>query len=374
MVEIQSRSFHSSVDVNLEENFESSLVGINARLNSVHEVDARGGVFGRLLVLARQRTSWSPTLIACELWQLFVNINARHEILRLLKLRPFDEIARKNPRLALKYVVPGYLARSLKVTQRVSCFLHHYRRIYAALPEGFLRQMLEAEVSLHHFSNDFSSFSFTLGSPEPCFDQEGELALNLQVNGKKVFNLSFTIVPGWVLNLGAPEALLISRLQGRPGCNSEIRLARRAFNDYSPRSLLLAALQGIADALGVHQIAAVTAGNQKSYIKGNPAAFQNGYDGFFTRAGMMRTSCGFYSSSVPIEGKALALFKGRARSRANQRRAVRQQIRFACANCLSEMVRFTGHLLSDTDLGASAAITIGSGPTSFSTSNCDRHL
>jgi hypothetical protein len=235
--------------------------------------------------------------------------------------------------------------------------------LHASLPEKVLRQILQKEVALHEIAEGGNRFTFTLGFPEPYHDKEGELSLNLQVDGKTIFNLSFTIVPGWVLKSEAPEALLISRLQGQSGCNSQIRLARRALNDYSPRSLLLAALQGIADALGVDEIEAVSARNQKSYVKGFPTIFENGYDGFFAKAGLVKTSVGFYSGYIPIEGKPLESFKGRARTRARKRRARRQQIRSACADFL---LRITCRA-ADPDAGTCCLdpfrATVESGPT-----------
>jgi hypothetical protein len=38
-----------------------------------------------------------------------------------------------------------------------------------------------------------------MGLPKRMSDMEGELSLDLRVDGKKVFDLSFTIVPGWVV-------------------------------------------------------------------------------------------------------------------------------------------------------------------------------
>ncbi|MGA8670802.1 MAG: DUF535 family protein, partial [Terracidiphilus sp.] len=173
--------------------------------------------------------------------------------------------------------------------------------------------------------------------PQPPYDKEGELSLDLQVDGKKVFNLSFTIIPGWVVKSESLEVLLISRLQGRPGCNTQVRLARRALNDYSPRTLLLASLQGIADAFGIGEIVAVSATKQRCYENAHPAIIKGGYDDFFAKRGMVKTPSGFYSSPIPIEGKPLQSFKARARSRARKRRANRQKLRLACADFLSKI-------------------------------------
>ena len=349
MSEIQNRVFHPSIGPSREEGFQKTREGFNDGPRSGRQLDVGVGFIRRLLIHASQRITWSPKLIAHELWGLLNNIGAHREILATLRLKPFDQIVRNDPGLALKYVVPGYLARGFTVRERVSCLLHRYRRLYASLPEHVLRQVLQKEVILHEIVEDGSRFTFALGFPEPHNDKEGELSLNLQVDGKTIFNLSFTIVPGWVLKSAASEALLISRLQGKPGCNSQIRLARRALNDYSPRSLLLAALQGIADSLGISEIEAVTATNQKSYVRGFPTLFENGYDRFFSAAGMVKTSVGFYSASIPIEGRPLESFKGRARLRAKKRRARRQQIRSGCALFLGEKVCRTG----GSDSGAS---------------------
>ena len=222
MNEIQSRSFRPSVNANLKVGFQSS----RGASNSGH-IPARLGFIGRLLILARQRISWSPALITAELWRLFVNLGAYREILRLLKLRPFDEIAQSNPRLALKFVVPDYLARGFTVRERASCVLHHYRRMHSALPESTLRQILHGYVTLHEFHKDGNRFALTMGLPEQVGDREGELSLDLRVNSNRIFNLSFTIIPGWVVKSEVSEVLLITRLQGMLRSGSEIRLARR---------------------------------------------------------------------------------------------------------------------------------------------------
>jgi uncharacterized protein VirK/YbjX len=271
------------------------------------------------------------------LWQLFINIGAYLEILTTLKLRPFDEIAQNNPGLALKFVVPGYLARGFTVSERVSCFLHHYRRLHAALPESVLRQILQGFVTLHELSDGDNCFALTIGLPRPPIDKEGELSLVLRVNGKKIFSLNFTIVPGWVVKSEVEEVVLITHLQGTRGCNSQIKLARRAFNDYSPRGPLLASLQGIADAFGISEIVAVCAQKQRCYENTSPAIFMNGYDNFFTEIGMVKTAAGFYSSPIPIEDKPLASFKGNERWSARKRRATRQRIQSDCANFFSRL-------------------------------------
>jgi uncharacterized protein VirK/YbjX len=194
-----------------------------------------------------------------------------------------------------------------------------------------LGQILRGDVTLHEVAKDGDRFAYTIGPPEPNARLEGELDLALRVDDKKIFNLSFIIVPGWVVKSEAAEILLITRLQGAAGCSSEINRVCKLVYDYSPRSVLLSALQGIAEAFGITEIEAVSAKMQRCYSKERSAIFMNGYDDFFTTVGMVKTAFGFYSTSIPIESKPLASIKGNNRSRAKKRRVMTQKIRLACA-------------------------------------------
>lgn len=375
MGEIQSRSFQITDDVPSRDSLPSSRI-TSGGLSVLPGLSKRLEFIGQLLVLTRRRRIWSPFRILGEVWWLLTNIGTQREILRLLRLRPFAGIVQVNPELPFKYLIPDYLVRGLTVTERASCFLHHYKRMHSALPEEVLRKIMEGEVILYKIAKDGNSFAMTIGMSRYPFEKEGELSLYLQVDGKKVFNLSFNIVPGWVVKSEAPEALLISQLQGIPGCNSQIRLARRALNDYSPRTLLLAALQGIADAIGIGEIVAVCAMRQRSYENGCPSILKSGYDDFFVQLGMVKTVDGFYSSPIPIQGKPLASFKPRARSRARKRRANRQQIRLACADFLIKITDPAASPASGSICSEVVPIAFKPGciPVSFSKSDFNRNL
>jgi uncharacterized protein VirK/YbjX len=331
MSEIQSHSHLRFLNVSHNIDFRCSDVECEGSLVALRERSKCFEALRWLYLLVRQKGSWSPASNAIELWRFLINIGRYREIRRLLKLRPFDEIAQNNPGFAFKYVVPNYLARSFTVTERVSCFLHHYRRIHAAFSENALRRILRGDVVLHEISNSVNCFAITMGLPEPRGHLEGELSLDLRVDGKKVFNLSFTIVPGWVLKSEAAETLLISRIQGTKGSRAQIRLAQKAFHEFFLGKLLLSALQGVADALGICEVHAKCAATQASYEKRCPQILKSGYDDFFAQVGMVETAAGFYSSPIPIEGKPLASIKRRGRSRARKRREMRQQIQCACA-------------------------------------------
>ena len=122
-----------------------------------------------------------------------------------------------------------------------------------------------------------------------------------RVNGDIVYVLSFAIIPGRVVGANAAEVLLVTRLQGTPGCYAQIKLATKASHEVGPSALLLAALQGVADGFGVREIAAVDAEKQSSYCEGFAVCFKSAYDDFFSKLAMDKTASGFYLSPVPIE-------------------------------------------------------------------------
>lgn len=330
MGEIQSPTFQRSSNASFRLDLQDSRI-VSSGGSIMREHCKSMGFLRQLLLLGRQKQSWSPAVITGQIWRYLINIDMRREVLCLLKLPPYDEIVRNHPRFAFKYLAPNYLARGFTVKECASCFLHHYKFMYAALPESVLYQILKGDITLHTIAKDGNRFSLSMGSPERAGDREGELSLNMQMNDRKIFDLSFTVVPGWVVRSGAEQVVLITRLQGTSGCLPQIRLARKALHEFFPGKLLLAALQGIADAFEVCELWAISGIMQRAYSQEYFAMFKNCYDDFFAIVGMTRTTAGYYSIPIPIPNRPLTSFKGGNRSRAKKRRTMRQQIRAACA-------------------------------------------
>jgi len=281
-------------------------------------------------ITVRPQKFSSAASVASLLWRALINLGKYHEIVRLLKLPPFPETVRNNPRFAFKFLLTNYLVRGSTGIEGVTCFLHHYSRLRNALPDHLLRQTLHWDITLHDFSDGGNQIAITMGRSRPC-DKEGELSLNLKVNGDIVYVLSFAIIPGRVVGANAAEVLLVTRLQGAPGCYAQIKLATKASHEVGPSALLLAALQGVADGFGVREIAAVDAEKQSSYCEGFAVCFKSAYDDFFSKLAMDKTASGFYLSPVPIEDKPIALIKQGHKLRTKEKRAFKQQIRAYCA-------------------------------------------
>jgi len=137
------------------------------------------------------------------------------------------------------------------------------------------------------------------------------------------------------VNSEASEVLLISRLQGMKGSYREIHLATRALHNVAPDAVLLAALQGIADAFGIREIAAVTAARQGSGTKDSLAAFKQAYDDFFTGSESLKPPQAF-SLLQFSRAKAPRKHQKGHRIRTKEKRAFKQRIQSACAAFFAE--------------------------------------
>jgi uncharacterized protein VirK/YbjX len=283
-----------------------------------------------LTFIAREKNLCSPALLGGVLWRTLTNIRTLRQVLQVFKFPAFFQAARSNPRFAFKYLTPDYLVRGLTVAERASCFTHHYKRMQSTLPDRLLRETLQGDVRLHEICAGRNRFTLTMGLPQPL-DKEGEMSLNLRVNGEIVFVLSFAVVPGSVVRSPSAEVVLITQLQGRRGAYRQIYLATKSMHDVAPCAFLLAALQGIATAMGIPCLAAVSATMQTCYTTECAAAFNTAYDGFFQELGMARNAAGFFVSPVPIQDKPLARIKQGHKLRTKQKRAFKQQIQKVCS-------------------------------------------
>jgi uncharacterized protein VirK/YbjX len=290
---------------------------------------------------ARHGKIWAPDLLAGLVWRGLFNIGAHRKVRQLLKLLPFTETARNNPRFAFKYLSRNYLARGLTTAQRASCFLHHYRRMHAALPERTLRLILHEFITVHEIRTGGSRFTVTMGLSRD-HNKEGEFSFYLHVDSEIVFLLAFTIVPGAIVKSEAAEVLLISRLQGMKGSYELIQLATKALHNVAPDALLFTALQGIAVAFGIGEIAAVSAARQGSYTEDSAADFRQAYDSFLVGLGIPQTADGFFVTAVPLEGKPIASIKKGHKIRTKQKRAFKQQIQLACTDFFARLMQGPG--------------------------------
>jgi len=240
-----------------------------------------------------------------------------------------------EPKFPFRYLHRDYLAHGLAAAKRASSFLHHYQRLSASLSAGLLNQILRRGFTLHEAQQGGSHYRIELGMSRDIY-WEGEMSLNLEVNGVVVFILSFSIVPGSVVGLEAPDALLITRLQGVKGRHPEIHEATKNMHEVAPPALLVAALQGVAGALEIRNLAGIQSTRQSAHCEGLSTSFKEAYDDFFSELGATLNSANFFLSAIPVQEKPLAFVTNGHKSRTRRKRAFKQQVANAVCRLLRE--------------------------------------
>lgn len=297
----------------------------------------RGSLLERLVLLVRRQENWSPRLVGCMLWRVLTNLRTQSRIVHLLSHPVFLEAARANPRLAFKHLAPHYLVRNFTLRQRSACFLHHYAYLRSVLPESLVSAILNSDVTVDTLATSPYRIELKLGLSREC-DKEGELSLSFCLDEGVIYVLAFTIVPGWVVESRTAQVALVTRLQGTPQCHAQIKLAAKSLHETGVNAILFSALEGILQALNIHEVAAVAGTNQSSYSEAWAPQFKRAYDDFYTGLGMMEQSRGLFSAVLPTESKPLEGMRHRHRQRNKIQQELKMQVRIACAQVFEEML------------------------------------
>jgi uncharacterized protein VirK/YbjX len=280
------------------------------------------------LYMARQKFYWSPQRLGRIAWSIASNLHQHIEILRIFSRPAFKSLVLLDPVFPFRHLSTWYLIPGLTANERSASVIHHYRILTSRISSRVLRRYGHGEIQvLEHWKND-TRFSVALGPPAKNSIWEGESVLQLSVDRVPVYRLQFTIVPGWVLHSEEPDVFVVQRLQGVKGCFDQISNATKAFGDIAPPALLIAVLQGMAEAWDIHQMACISAKTQysRNFNESSSALFKQAYDDFFLQLGATRVCNDFFSLPLPLEEKPLDLIGNGHKARTRKKRALRQEI------------------------------------------------
>lgn len=225
---------------------------------------------------------------------------------------------------------PNYLARSFGEMQRVRAYFGHYGFLTEALAEPALQALITRRPTVYAHAASAADCRVVVTATHERHE-EGELQLQLLFDDEVLYVMGVTVVPGELLGLADRHALLISRMQGVAGAFWEIRQATKGFGDIHPRAVLLAALRGIAEGLGIAAIAGVAGANQLAWRPGKGDAYAKTYDEFFAAAGAVPLGRDFHLLAPAPERKAAAPVSRAHARRAERRRRLRAEITTAAA-------------------------------------------
>ena len=220
-----------------------------------------------------------------------------------------------------------YLAKGLTPRERVRCVGAHYRfeeaRFDAAYKHAVYRN---GGLLLWRHEADGIRFAIRL-ELAPRLAPEGDLMLVFSAGATCLHRLSFSWVDGAFAGMeavgaGAPIVPFIARNQGHRLDAAEAFAAfERAFPNNSPSFFCVAALQGIAQALGMDRLLAVKSSCQCAWKLADGPHFANAYDGFWRMLGGIETAGCAWRIALPFHAKPLSEMAARHRKRAALRRA-----------------------------------------------------
>lgn len=224
----------------------------------------------------------------------------------------------------------NYLAKGLSLRQRVRCVLTHYRFEDATFDAAYKHAVYrDGGLVLWHHEADGNRVEVRLVMAQRL-NAEGDLTLTLLANGKRVHRLSFSWVDerfAGIGGLGASGLLpFIARNQGHRADEADaVDAFRRAFPSNSPvvttpGFFCAAALQGIAQALGMDQLVAVRSAWHCAYTPCDVKHFAIAYDGFWRALGGAEMPGRTWLIALPFDGKPLAEIPSKHRKRAAMRR------------------------------------------------------
>lgn len=221
-----------------------------------------------------------------------------------------------------------YLMKGLPARRRVQAVLSHYRFEETTFNEAYMHAVYgarclplwqhEAEVD-GESGPAISSFMIQLEMASRG-NAEGDLTVALVADGRCLHRLSFSWLDGRMFGLDMPVVPFIARNQGRwADSGTAFDAFERVFPNNSPSFFCFAAMQGIAQALGMDKVMAIRSEAHVTYDPDPDKHFANAYDGFWKILGGVERAGG-YVIDLPFYVKPLADMPSKHRKRAAQRR------------------------------------------------------
>lgn len=256
----------------------------------------------------------------------------------LLFLRAHAELARLP--VYEEYVVPAaaedrfhhlsrrfYLAQNLSLRQRVECLLTHYRFEETSFSPTY-RHLVYCNGGLMLWNRRVGESDFALHLVlADRYAAEGDLSVMLTVDGERMHCIDFSWVCGKFAGLKAPIVPFLTANQGRWRRDQHVHEKfNAAFPLSAPNFFCYAALQGLAQAIGMTELIGVSSRLQVCFSADDLKHFENAYDVFWEAAGGVRLPRRGYLLPVPQPMKPLSEVASKHRKRAASRRAALNEI------------------------------------------------
>jgi uncharacterized protein VirK/YbjX len=261
--------------------------------------------------------SWSACVARSLRVLLFYRTHARlvsTEIYRDYVVRAHDDVFNHLSHR-------NYLTKDLSLRERVQRVLVHYRFEQDTFDAAY-KHAVYCGDGLPLWRHEADGRVFEIRLQMACrLNAEGDLTLIALADGKCLHRLSFSWVDGAFAGVDLPILPFAARNQGYREDGSEALAAfEQAFPHNSPSFFCFAALNGVAQALGMNRIVGVKSTCQSAYAPSAEKHFSNAYDGFWQTLGGVDTPGRVYEIALPLQLRPLSETPAKHRKRSATRR------------------------------------------------------
>jgi hypothetical protein len=214
-----------------------------------------------------------------------------------------------------------YLVSGLTPRQRVQGVLTHYHFEETTFNSDYKQAVYrDGGLTLWEHTQDEHRFLIRLEIASRA-NAEGDLTIALVADDKCLHRLSFSWVDGAMAGVPSPMVPFVARNQGRwVDSGAAFEAFERVFPNNSPSFFCFAAMQGVAQAVGMNQVVAVKCTAHIAYDPSEVKHFANAYDGFWKILGGVEMPGKTWLVALPFYLKPLADMPSKHRKRAAQRR------------------------------------------------------
>ena len=231
----------------------------------------------------------------------------------------------------------AYLARGLSARDRTSLALSHYGFEAHRFDAGHLRRVYaEGGLTLWQAEADGVAYDVRL-MPGHDVLYEGGLSVVLHVNGGRVCVLSFSWAPERIaLGQGGQAVVPLVTRKQLAGDQSYQAAFGKAFGQVMPASLCLAALAGLAGALGQDRLVGIAADRHPAMTPLHRVHFERAYDEAWAAAGGQPTSPLGFVMELPFRFTPIDQLDRSRRRRAVARRGHMETLRQSAHSTIKE--------------------------------------
>jgi uncharacterized protein VirK/YbjX len=254
---------------------------------------------------------------------LIAMIGGHREIVYLMRQSGLRALVTDHPSMVYR-CYRMYLASSFTKKARRAVLIEHYLYLLSRVSTTFFFEILRNRPRLWQKTIGPDVFAIRLSFTGEL-QHEGDLLLEFEHNSEPLYHLSYSIAPGCLVGRSVAQVILIGRVQGVAGKFDAIRHATKTCLDVAPPYLLMAVVQGIADALHIGMIAGVRNEEQITANIDDSRIVHFDYDDFW-RAHLGTEAKKFYLIPVPIPEKPLELISTVRRRRTRFKRQFKSEV------------------------------------------------